>query len=293
MTEYWAVRHSNAEPVLAWIDNSQAQAGIPKSLCYWSVSGRRSRQQTTKDAVPDAVQERAAELTTPGYQPVYTITRYPIQPGKFHPRIARNSQAPTQGFSEKARLSADTDARILFEMLEEIFSTLEPDPKIENAYGHRLRHFLILACTEIEAAWVGVLRANGFKGKRPSTKEYVKLLGPMRLDEWKVRLAIYPDYPEVTPFAGWDPKKPTESLKWYDAYNKVKHNREINLSMAHLGHVISAAAALYIMEMAQFGTQTRGKEVFRTMTIPKWQPEELYFPPLSDSDTWSPVNYGF
>jgi hypothetical protein len=44
--------------------------------------------------------------------------------------------------------------------------------------------FSSLAATEVEAQWRGVLAPNGCSPARLSTADYVKILKPMRLDEY-------------------------------------------------------------------------------------------------------------
>ena len=48
----------------------------------------------------------------------------------------------------------------------------------------------------------------------------------------------------ISPFKNWNPSSPTKSLKWYDAYNKIKHDRIENLSLATLDNAINAVCAL-------------------------------------------------
>jgi hypothetical protein len=93
-----------------------------------------------------------------------------------------------------------------------------------EAYGHEIRNLLILAATEVEAHWKGVLRANSQRAD--TTADYVKLLPAMKLNEYAVKLPFYPWLDAVKPFKGWSNSKTTQSLAWYDAYNAVKHDRE-------------------------------------------------------------------
>jgi len=57
----------------------------------------------------------------------------------------------------------------------------------------------------------------------------------------------------LEPFKCWDETNATKSLKWYDAYNKTKHNKEENLADANLINAITAVAAVVILFRAQFG----------------------------------------
>ncbi len=72
---------------------------------------------------------------------------------------------------------------------------------------------------------------------------------------------------------------------------------------ATLGKTITALAAAFVLVHAQFGqfgfdgmTQ-REIDAFQVLRGPKWEPEELYVPPLDmakgKSGTWIPLSYIF
>ncbi|WP_162601604.1 hypothetical protein [Occallatibacter savannae] len=142
--------------------------------------------------------------------------------------------------------------RLLVSKMQDIFETVEPGLPNQHCYGHKIRELLLLACMEVEASWVAVLKANDYVRGRYTTRDYVKLLQPMLLDRWILELRSYPRFPRMIPFHGWDPQAPTQSLDWYDAYNKTKHDREGHLLVATLGRAVNAVAAAVIMHTAQF-----------------------------------------
>lgn len=149
-------------------------------------------------------------------------------------------------------------AKLLFEELESICTVIEPDAANMNAYGHRLRLLLISACTEVESAWRSVYCANcSNPPERPNTTHYVRLATPMKLRERRVLFTRVSPRRELAPFASWDETRPTESLPWYTSYNATKHNREMHLDRATLGHIIDALGALYLMLVAQFGYEAK------------------------------------
>jgi hypothetical protein len=121
----------------------------------------------------------------------------------------------------------------------------------------------------------------------------VRLLPAMKLDAYRVKLMRYPRLTEVVPFYGWSNAQPTQSLDWYDVYNKVKHDREMNFKEATLGNAIIAVAACVVMLAAQFGYETLGdygfKSLFRFVDIPKWKPTELYYGRIPGVE-WLAVN---
>jgi hypothetical protein len=140
--------------------------------------------------------------------------------------------------------------------LGRICQTVQPEGKNLDAFGHDIRNLLILACTEAETHWRGVLVANGVTQDRYTTNDYVKLRDPMKLDEYAVTFPNYPWLAAFKPYEGWNTAKPTCSLGWYDAYNAVKHNRETEFERATLRRVFEAISACVVM-MARSSARTR------------------------------------
>jgi hypothetical protein len=180
------------------------------------------------------------------------------KPGVRFQRIAR--PATVGGLSISAGMHEKLNAsfvalRILLRKLEELFETIEPTTANGHTYGHRIRDVLLLACMEVESSWSAVLKENGYRTNsgRFTTTDYVKLLQPMLLDGYELHLQSYTSYPAFTPYANWATNNPTQSLAWYDAYNKTKHDREENLHHATLENAIFAVGATVVMFYAQFG----------------------------------------
>jgi hypothetical protein len=179
------------------------------------------------------------------------------EPGTYYFRMWR-PLACTGNFykaiSQASRTSSAVALRILFDKLIRLFETIEPTGANKKAYGHRIRELLLLACMEVESSWSAVLRDNGYRpDKRFNTNDYVKLREPMMLDAYELTLTLYPSFSSIVPFAGWTIEQPTNSLVWYDAYNKTKHNREDFLCLATLENAVSAVGAAFVMYRAQFG----------------------------------------
>jgi len=162
-------------------------------------------------------------------EPLYAST---AQPGRYFPRMHRGPEGPARD-AEAYRTTVRV-ARSLSRRLTDIFQVVDPARAHADVFGHELRQLLILACTEVESAWQSVLRANAYPGDRWTTRDYVKLLAPMRLDHFAVRLVEAPAYGEIRPFRDWSAANPTASLPWYGAYNATKHNREAELNCATL-----------------------------------------------------------
>ncbi|MBK6942615.1 MAG: hypothetical protein IPH13_20760 [Planctomycetes bacterium] len=224
--------------------------------------------------------------------------------GQYHPRVWRPTCEPYEGQGNPprdsvARASALGQLSALVRSLREICRTVEPDQSVPGtqsnllAYGHEIRNLLLIASTEVEALWQGVFEANAPAGPAPNierltTSNYVKLLAPMRLSEYSVELAGYPRLPAFVPFGGWDLVAPTQSLAWYDAYNKVKHARERNFPHATLANAIIAVCACLVMIAAQFGPRAQSEvdPFLRLTTLPTWRFDEKYLLPAPDTRMW-------
>lgn len=189
-------------------------------------------------------------------------------------------------------------AESLFDKLEDLFRYIEPSVSNLHSYGHRFRELLILACTEVEASWKGILLANtpALPTQRLNTRYYVKLHAPLRLMQWKVVLRDYPDFPELAPFGQWNASDPTATLPWYAAYNATKHDREASFGQASLEHTLSATAAVYILQCAQWGPETftlfgrNRRSPFAISEYSQWTPGEYYVPEV-ESDQWTAQPY--
>lgn len=232
----------------------------------------------------------------------FTSREPTLLPGQYYPRIWRNGWTAAQdcprnydGYPHElavARRAAAASVHRLLQQLSSVFETVEPTLANAQVFGPALRHLLILACTEVEAAWRGILVANRYARSlvpdaRLNTTDYVNLLTLMRLNEYELRLALYQDEwtDVVAPFSRWAPANPTRTLPWYDAYNAAKHDREQARARANLCAVIDAVAAAFILLTAQFGEDAPEVRAvldhmsgFELVREPAWAADELYFP---------------
>lgn len=151
--------------------------------------------------------------------------------------------------------AAEQSLQLLIEAMNHIFLYIEPDSGGLNAYGPKTRGLLILACTEVENLWTLFMgRANVKPTARGfSTYDYVRLRDPLHLREFRVTLVPYPKVPVLDPFGNWDASAPTQSLAWYDAYNRTKHDRSSYLQLATVRHCIDAVAANIVLHCVRFG----------------------------------------
>jgi len=248
------------------------------------------------------------------YGAPHVLKQMKLKPGQYYSRMARptdikSSESPgncpePKLYEHEIALSKGQLVSLM-DRLKQICQTIHPVTETYKSYGHEIRNLLILACTEVEAQWKSILEIHQVSpqnGKYYTTKDYAKLNQAMHLNEYIISLTHYPWLSGFHPFKEWDSDKPTESLDWYDAYNKVKHDREKNFQEAKLIHAINAVCACMIMLLAQFGRQqvTRARQevahFFELIEAPKWCASELYtYPYTYDGITsgYTSIKYPF
>src|SRR5262249_42704776 len=227
--------------------------------------------------------------------------------GEYFPRMARplygvaQSAGYRSGHSYSPSSNADRDELAAFQgqlaalttQLERITRTVHPTERNYRTFGHEIRNVLILACTEVEAQWRGILLANGMSKERFATNDYVRLCEAMRLNEYEVGFFDYPWIVPIRPFEQWRTDAPARTIGWYDAYNQVKHDRANSFSRATLQSALEAVSACAIMQCAAFGMIGLGRNAqffFDIQKQPEWPFSEYYLPIYGHGD-WRPQKY--
>tara|TARA_Y100001972_G_scaffold121316_1_gene165167 strand:- start:4390 stop:5385 length:996 start_codon:yes stop_codon:yes gene_type:complete len=202
--------------------------------------------------------------------------------GRYYPRMWRGSyfnlNADDLGVSRDVVSKSKLAVELLFERLIELFNYVEPQKSNLDVFGFKIRELILLSCMEVESSFKAILRAHSYlkEADRLSTKDYIKLLDPLKLDHYQVQLIHYPEIGIVNPFSSWDKKKESKSLPWYYAYNMTKHNREEHLRYAKLSHAIESVCAAVILLCSQFGPRVIPQEFYLTMNLPN--PDWFYIP---------------
>lgn len=112
------------------------------------------------------------------------------------------------------------------------------------------------------------------------------------MDEYKLSFYRYGDLGTFSPFSTWESN---EQLKWYEAYNHIKHNREKHFAEAKLFNAINAIMAYAIILIAQYGyrndlwNETVGK-IIQIDKEPTWNLEDLY---IKNINGQRPVSFSF
>lgn len=205
------------------------------------------------DAAPDIW-----ALATFGAQDVTPMKRLPGQAvsGVWRPGLLSHEEINLAlGVTASERLSAEQGLQLLLSKLYELFGYIEPTAHGLAAHSHRTRELLILAATEVENYWRYYASKAGLvpgAGHHYKTTDYVRLKDPLHLSEYEVVAKPYANLGSIRPFAGWTAVQPTQSLQWYDAYNKTKHDRENHFSEASLHRCIEAVVACLVLFAVRF-----------------------------------------
>lgn len=221
-----------------------------------------------------------------------------LGPGDFHPRMARplvltahpRLWSPSSETEQAYIAGARGQLILLVRRLEAICQTVQPSERTLGVYGHEIRNLLILAATEAEMHWRGILKANGSAVAKPNSNQFVKLAGPLKLADYEVAFRDFPDLAPVRPFTGWVATDPTNSLGWYAAYHGVKHNREEEFERGTLESAFAAVSACLALMFAQFGLLALGSELFEYVDVrpPVWSIEDMYLSPTTEVG-WTPT----
>jgi hypothetical protein len=269
----------------------------------WGVSNPENGPGTFFKAEPGETIWQCIDRLTGWLKPGVTeglFEEIGLGPAEYYPRMARPLVLAAQPTlwspplaSEMAYIAgARSQLTLLVRRLEQICQTVQPAASTLQVYGHEIRNLLILASTEAEMHLRGILKANGSQITKPNSNQYVKLVAPLKLDDYTVAFLDFPALAPVAPFAGWATSDPTDSLRWYAAYHGTKHNREEEFERGTLEHAFAAVAACLALLVAQFGPIALGAELGSYVSIgsPTWAVGEMYMPRVTEAD-WTPISY--
>ncbi len=292
MTEYYvgfAQTGSGLVERFVAVDGDTAHLDIwPSSLGTFKAEAGEDILTTLRNAVPEL-----------------KLHKLDLGYGEYFPRMARPSSflsEPSPGknpdrsdSARNIRITSTGQLHALIQELQAICRVVHPIEANFQVYGHEIRNLLIIAATEVEAQWKGVLQANGAQAE--TRIDYVKLSPAMKLPDYEVAIPWFPWLESIKPFVGWVPtaKGEKQCLPWYDAYNAVKHDRENAFHQGTLEDAFQALAACFVMLCAQYGwdfarsPEAAGDSFFQLIKAPAWAPEQIYL----SGNPFKAVNYRF
>lgn len=156
-------------------------------------------------------------------------------------------------------------------------------------YGSETRDLLLIACLEAEALFKMLMFEN-FRSEKGNIAIYWKISGPAKLPEYELRFPEIPYITSLRPFSAWEGQGASSysPLRWYKAYNDIKHGATEGSTPATLECAMEAIAACFIL-LSAIGMHSLGHakltkrvdEAFREAFIldsrPSWSPGESYW----------------
>lgn len=170
-------------------------------------------------------------------------------------RIYRPNKSGNNEYIRDIRYCSDRlDLVRYYKILENEFIKLldyiELSDKNLSTFSINNYKLLTNICIEVENNLKGIILSNNYETNKKdlSMMDYSNLDKYLKLKEYKVELNIFYFQKELKPFI----RGKDNQLKWYKAYNKLKHNRSKNIEFATIENIINALAGLYILLYAQF-----------------------------------------
>lgn len=141
-------------------------------------------------------------------------------------------------------------ARIIIKDYKDLIDYIEPTNENKFVYSHRIYELLLRTATEFEANCKGILLANGYAIRRHfNIEDYHRLNVLMKLNQYELTTQLWSPEKTISPLSEW---RLGYSLRWYQAYNNVKHNRYTNFHEATLENLFNGICCLITILAAQF-----------------------------------------
>jgi hypothetical protein len=124
---------------------------------------------------------------------------------------------------------------------------IEPVDAHLQIYSHRLYELLLRACTEFESLSREILEAHGLdRGGNMNVTHFVAIAPILELQRQRAIASFWrPEATTLSPFEQWTPEN--VSLRWYQGYNAVKHNRNAEFFRATFQNVRDAICGVFII----------------------------------------------
>jgi hypothetical protein len=138
--------------------------------------------------------------------------------------------------------------RLAEQMLHNVLEVLPYCPNHENVWSPQLATVLLEIGSQLDSLWMEMLARSGMRVVEEGIMGYFLHIGKDFARRWVVFWADEPNI--IQPFAEWDLSQHRLSdyipLPWWQAYNKVKHNRLEHREKATLNNAVTALAGLFL-----------------------------------------------
>ena len=196
----------------------------------------------------------------------------------FHRNYRAMVQGPNSGYSDWAYIVDQEYAqsrehytrafKIIQNDLIKCFEYIEPSDVNKDTFSIRTHELLMRTCIEVEANFKAILKENIFNPvftsgsrsgqSRPEKSwniiDYKKVNKTHRLSSYTVHIPIWSGSRGVIkPFEEWNNG---DTLSWYQAYNKSKHDRQNEFHQASFLNLVNAVSGLLVLLSSQFRTES-------------------------------------
>jgi hypothetical protein len=163
----------------------------------------------------------------------------------LHPKFANDPQHYIRAFL------------IIQEDLQKLFEYVEPCDKNLETISLKIQELFIRVCIEIEANFTAILKENKYSNVANWNlqNDYCLIEVSHKLSSYKVKFPIWKGVCNTRrPFENWasKPAKNWHTLRWYQAYNKSKHDRHLHFDKATFNNLLDAVSGLVVLLSAQF-----------------------------------------
>lgn len=189
-------------------------------------------------------------------------------------------------------------ASLIIDDLREIFEFVEPSPEGECAFSYRIHALLMRTCIEIEANFKAIFYAHNFNPGprvRLDIRQFRRIDATHHLSSYEVELPMWNGSSRIwKPFEPWHEFRGRTAqpnscvLKWYQAYNASKHNRQHEFRASNLGVLIESVAALLVVVSSQFKSVSfDARAGYLSLESGPWEPSIGDLFRIKYPDDWS------
>lgn len=149
--------------------------------------------------------------------------------------------------------------RLLEDDLESVLGVVEPCTDNESCYGPQMVKLILAIGSDVDVAFKDLMAvvpagASGAAKGKPTIVDFRGFVqGSFQSEFDRATLRIAHSDLEYSPWDDWwqdcgGSRVPSKANPgWWDAYNKVKHERFYNYDKASLGNVLQAFCGLYVV----------------------------------------------